>query len=146
MTKNLNNMIMNIKLMNKKITVDILMGTAIILEFLSLPILIHEIIGIGLVFLVILHIKYNKNYFKAINKGKYDLKRTIDLIINIGLLISLSITIISGIISSQKSGFKIGNRKISHIHKSSSIFSLIFLGLHLFATRKKLLRQIKKLV
>ena len=87
----------------KKITVDILMGMAIILEFLSLPILIHEIIGIGLIFLIILHIKYNKNYFKAIPKGKYNLKRTIDLIINMGLLISLSITIISGIFSSIKS-------------------------------------------
>lgn len=131
--------------MNKKITVDILMGAAIILEFLSLPILIHEIVGIGLLFLIILHIKFNKNYFKAITKGKYNLKRTIDLIVNIGLLISLSITIISGILSSQKSGLKIGNHKISHVHKSSSIISLIFLGLHLLTTRKKLLREIKKL-
>lgn len=131
----------------KKITVDILMGTAIILEFLSLPILIHEIVGIGLLFLIILHIKLNKNYFKAIPKGKYNLKRTIDLFINIGLLISLSITIISGIFSSQKSlkSLKIGNRKVSHIHKSSSIFSLIFLGLHLLTTRKKLMREMKKL-
>lgn len=131
----------------KKITVDILMGIAIILEFVSLPILIHEIIGIGLVFLIILHINFNKNYFKAIPKGKYTLKRTIDLIINIGLLISLSITIISGICSSQKSlrNLTIGKYKISHIHKSSSIISLIFLGLHLLTTRKKLLRKIKKL-
>lgn len=131
----------------KKIIVDILMGLAIILEFVSLPILIHEIIGIGLIFLIILHIKFNKNYFKAIPKGKYNLKRTIDLIINIGLLISLSITIISGILSSMKSfkGLKIGNQKMSHIHKSSSILSLIFLGLHLLTTRKKLLREIKKL-
>nr|MCR5026974.1 DUF4405 domain-containing protein [Methanobrevibacter sp.] len=133
-------------LMNKKITVDILMGTAIVLEFLSLPILIHEIIGIGLLFLIILHIKFNKKYFKAIFKGKYNLKRTIDLIINIGLLISLAITIISGIFSSQKSfkSLKIGNYKISQIHKSSSIISLIFLGLHLLTTRKKLLRELKK--
>ncbi len=131
----------------KKITVDILMGMAIILEFISLPILIHEIIGIGLIFLIILHIKFNKNYFKAIPKGKYNLKRTIDLIINIGLLISLSITIISGILSSLKSfkSLKIGNHKMSHIHKSSSILSLIFLVLHLLTTRKKLLREIKKL-
>lgn len=133
--------------MNKKITVDILMFIAIILEFLSLPILIHEIVGVGLLFLVMLHIKFNKNYFKAIPKGKYNLKRTIDLIINMGLLISLSVTIVSGICSSQKSlkSLKIGNHKISHIHKSSSIFSLIFLGLHLLTTRKKLLREIKKL-
>ena len=133
--------------MNKKITVDILMFIAIILEFLSLPILIHEIVGIGLLFLVMLHIKFNKNYFKAIPKGKYNLKRTIDLIINMGLLISLSVTIVSGICSSQKSlkSLKIRNHKISHIHKSSSIFSLIFLVLHLLTTRKKLLREIKKL-
>lgn len=130
--------------MNKKITVDILMMGAIILEFLSLPILLHEIIGIGLLFLIILHLKFNKNYFKAITKGKYNLKRTIDLIINIGLLISLLLTIISGILTSQRPGLKIGTHKISHIHKSSSIFSLIFLGLHLITTRKKLIREVKK--
>ena len=131
----------------KKITVDILMGIAIILEFFSLPILIHEIIGIALVFLIILHIKFNKNYFKAIPKGKYTLKRTIGLIINIGLLISLSITIISGICSSINSlkNLTFGKYKISHIHKSSSIISLLFLGLHLLTTRKKLSREIKKL-
>ena len=131
----------------KKITVDILMGTAIILEFLSLPILVHEIVGVGLLFLIILHIKLNKNYFKAIPKGKYTLKRTVDLIINIGLLLSLSITILSGILSSLNSfkSFKIGKYKMSNIHKSSSILSLIFLGLHLLTTRKKLLREIKKL-
>ena len=40
-----------------KVAVDILMGITIILEFLSLPILLHQILGIGLIFLVILHIK-----------------------------------------------------------------------------------------
>lgn len=128
----------------KKITVDILMGIAIILQFISLPILIHEIIGMGLLFLIIIHIQQNKNYFKAINKGKYTLKRTIDLIIHMGLLISLLITIVSGILSSLKS-FKVGNRNISKIHKTSSVISLIFLGLHLLTTRKKLSREIKKL-
>lgn len=132
--------------MNKKIAVDILMFVAIIVEFLSLPILIHEIVGIGLFFLIILHLKFNKRYFKAINKGKYNLKRTIDLIINIGLMISLVITIISGIFSAIKTlkGLKVGNRKISQIHKSSSIISLIFLALHLIITRKKLARELKK--
>lgn len=130
----------------KKIAVDILMFFAIIVEFLSLPILIHEIVGIGLLFLIILHIKQNKRYFKAIRKGKYNLKRTLELIVNIGLLISLLLTIITGIFYSRKSlkGIKIGNHKISHIHKSSSIFSLIFLVLHLGVTRKKMLRELKK--
>lgn len=150
MTKNINNRIKKYLCeddLMKKIAIDILMGITIILEFASLPIMIHGILGIGLIFLIILHIKYHENYFKAMFKGKYNLKRTINLIINIGLLISLSITIISGICSTRKSlkNFKIGRYKISHIHKSSSIFSLMFLGLHLLTTRKKLSREIKKL-
>lgn len=132
--------------MNKKITVDVLMVIAIILEFLSLPILIHEIIGIGLIFLIALHLKFNKRYFKAISKGKYNLKRTIELIVNIGLMISLLITIISGIFSSINSlkDLRIGKHKVSHLHKQSLIFSLIFLVLHLIVTRKKLARELKK--
>lgn len=130
----------------KRIAVDISMFVAIILEFVGLPILAHEIIGIALFFLIILHLYYNKRYFKAITKGKYDLKRTVGLIINIGLLISLLITIISGIFSSQKSlkDLKIGNYKISHLHKPFAIISLIFLVLHLVFTHKKFLRILKK--
>ena len=131
----------------KKVTVDVLMGIAIILEFVSLPILVHEIIGISLLFLVITHIYQNRNFFKAIPKGKYTLKRTINLFIHMGLLVSLFVTIISGICSSRKSlnGFKFGKYNIAHIHKASSILSLVFLGLHLITTRKKLFREIKKL-
>lgn len=132
--------------MNKKITVDILMFIAIIVEFISLPLLIHEMVGIGLLFLIGLHLNYNKRYFKAIRKGKYNLKRTLEFIISIGLLACLLITIISGIFSSRKSlkDIKIGNYKLSHLHKSSSILSLIFLALHLGITHKKLLRELKK--
>ena len=137
---------MNNELM-QKISVDILMIVAIILEFISLPLLIHEIVGIILLFLILAHINFNKKYFKSITKGKYTLKRTINLIINIGLLISLFVTIISGIFLSQKSlrNIKIGNAKMSHIHKTSSVISLIFLVFHLFTTHKKLLYGLKKL-
>ncbi len=150
-TKNINLTLIIIIIMNdkliKKISVDILMVVAIIMEFLSLPIMIHEIVGIGLLFLILAHLKLNEKYFKAITKGKYTLKRTINLIINIGLLISLMITIISGIFTSLKSfkSIKIGNYKMSHIHKSSSIISLIFLGLHLLTYHKKFLHGLKKL-
>lgn len=131
----------------KKIAVDILMGVTIILEFVSLPILLHEILGIGLIFLVILHINFNKKYFKSIFKGKYNLKRTVDLFIHFGLLFSLAATIITGICSSRKSlkNTTIFGYKMSHIHKGSSVISLVFLGLHLFTTRKKLFRALKKL-
>lgn len=131
----------------KKISVDVLMIIAIILEFLSLPILIHEIVGIILLFLILAHLNFNQKYFKSITKGKYTLKRTVNLVINIGLLLSLFITIISGIFLSQKSlkSIKIGGMKMSHIHKSASVISLVFLGFHLLTTHKKLLSGLKKL-
>lgn len=131
----------------KKIIVDILMGIAIVLEFVSLPILVHEALGIGLLLLIALHLKSHENYFKAITKGKYTLKRTKDLIINIGLLISLLVTIISGIFTAQQSlkNIRIGGQKVSSIHKTSSVISLIFLGLHLLNSSKKLSKEVKKL-
>ncbi len=131
----------------KKIIVDILMGIAIVLEFVSLPILVHEAVGIGLLLLIALHLKSHENYFKAITKGKYTLKRTKDLIINIGLLISLLVTIISGIFTAQQSlkNIRIGGQKVSSIHKTSSVISLIFLGLHLLNSSKKLSKEVKKL-
>ena len=131
----------------KKLAVDILMFVAIILEFCSLPLLAHEIVGIGLFFLIMYHLKLNKRYFKAIGKGKYDAKRIIGLIINIGLTVSLLITIISGIFASQKSlkEIKIGNFKPSKIHKTFSLISLILLAAHIISNRKKLLREIKKI-
>ncbi|WP_323737567.1 cytochrome b/b6 domain-containing protein (plasmid) [Methanosphaera sp. ISO3-F5] len=131
----------------KKISVDVLMIIAIILEFLSLPILIHEIVGIILLFLILAHLNFNQKYFKSITKGKYTLKRTVNLVINIGLLLSLFTTIISGIFLSQKSlkSIKIGGMKMSHIHKSASVISLVFLGFHLLTTHKKLLSGLKKL-
>ena len=130
----------------KKLGVDISMFLAIILEFVSLPALLHGIVGIILIFLIILHLYYNKKYFKAISKGKYDLRRTLELIINTGLLISLLITAIFGVCSSQDSlkDIKIGNYNVSKLHKSFSIISVIFLVLHLGFTRKKLLRKIRK--
>ena len=131
----------------KNIIVDILMGIAIVLEFVSLPILVHEAVGIGLLLLIALHLKSHENYFKAITKGKYTLKRTKDLIINIGLLISLLVTIISGIFTAQQSlkNIRIGGQKVSSIHKTSSVISLIFLGLHLLNSSKKLSKEVKKL-
>lgn len=128
-------------------SVDILMVCAIILEFVSLPILIHELVGIGLLFLILAHLKLHERYFKAITKGKYTIQRTINLIINIGLLISLLTTIIAGIFTSQKSlkNIKIGNYEISDIHKYSSIISIILLVLHLLTTNKKLLGKVKRL-
>ena len=56
---------------SKKIIVDILLFILIIIEYSRLYInpTVHEIIGIGLIILIILHIYLNRNYFKTLNEA-----------------------------------------------------------------------------
>jgi len=76
--------------MNKRTIVDILMFILILLEFSRgyLEPIFHEIFGIGLLILLIIHLILNKNYIKNILKGKYNTKRYIMLIINLSFFIT----------------------------------------------------------
>lgn len=114
--------------MKKKLIVDILMFILMLLEFsrMYMPTILHEIFGITLLLLVILHLILNKNYLKSIDKGKYNLKRTIMLITNILLIISFFLSILFGILSSQDllKFMNIGNMNIISLHKTISYISL----------------------
>jgi hypothetical protein len=116
---------------SKKIIVDILLFILIIIEYSRLYInpTVHEIIGIGLIILIILHIYLNRNYFKSIKKGKYNFKRSFKLVINITFLIVFILTCIFGIFSSQF--LSIGSLTTIYLHKIFAYLSVIHLGLHL---------------
>lgn len=116
---------------SKKIIVDILLFILIIIEYSRLYInpTVHEIIGIGLIILIILHIYLNRNYFKSIKKGKYNFKRSFKLVINITFLIVFILTCIFGILSSQF--LSIGSLTTIYLHKIFAYLSVLLLGLHL---------------
>jgi hypothetical protein len=121
--------------MKKKLIVDILLFILMILEFTRIftgP-LIHEIIGIVLLVLVVIHLYLNKNYLFGIFKSKHNLKNIIMLIINILLICLFILTIILGILSSQELFIflNIGNLTIIKLHKMISYYLLIIVGLHL---------------
>ncbi len=121
--------------MKKKLIVDILMFILMILEFsrgFMLPIL-HEIIGIILFILVIVHLILNKNYIKNISKMKSDVSSISMLIVNISFFITFILSIIFGILSSQDllKFLNIHNVEIINLHKVFSYISLIILGFHL---------------
>ena len=61
----------------KRIIVDVLLLVFMLMEYsrVHLPPEMHEIIGIGLILLVTVHLILNRNYFKAIPRGKYGAKR-----------------------------------------------------------------------
>ena len=100
--------------------------------------LIHEILGTILFILFIVHHILNFRYYKTIFKGKYTFKRTLILIIDSLLLISMIGMIISAInISSDIFSFlnistKIWGRKLHMLSTSwSFVLMSIHVGLHL---------------
>lgn len=119
----------------KKIIVDILMFILMLVEFskVHLPPEIHEIVGICLFVLVIIHLILNRKYIRAIPKGKYNLKRSALLIINVAFMIVFFSTIIFGLLSSQKilTFLNIGSLTAVYLHKILAYLSLILLGIHL---------------
>jgi DNA-damage-inducible protein J len=119
----------------KKIIIDILMFILMLIEFskVYLPPQIHEIVGICLIALVIVHLILNRKYIKAIPKGKYNLKRSSFLIINVVFMIVFILTMIFGLLSSQEilTFLNIGSLTTVYHHKILAYLCLILLGIHL---------------
>ena len=115
--------------------------------------LIHEILGTILFILFIVHHILNYRYYKTIFKGKYNLKRTFILIIDLLLLISMIGMMISAInISSDVFAFlniptTIFGRQL-HMLSTSWAFVImsIHLGLHLGVFINKLNKKMKNSV
>lgn len=134
--------------MIKKIIVDILLFALMLLEFSKayLPQEIHEIIGICLIILVIVHLILNRKYFQSLPKGKYGLKRSLMLTINVAFVISFLTTSLTGLLSSQATltFLNIGDMTTSYLHTIFAYMSLIILGMHLGFTLTGLLKKIEK--
>ncbi len=136
----------------KKIIIDILMYILfiILMGHHITENLIHEILGTLLFVLFIIHNILNYRFYKTIFKGKYTIKRTIILIIDLLLLISMICMIISAInISSEVFSFlniesKIWGRKLHMLSTSwGFIFMSIHIGLHINILINKLNKKMK---
>ena len=132
--------------MKKKIIIDILLFILILLEYSKnyMSTIIHEIIGILIALFLILHILLNIKYIKNIPKGKYNNIRLIILIINVLFMMSMSLTLIFGITSSQVLFNFNTPITIIKLHKIFSYISLILLGIHLGINIQPLLNKVYK--
>lgn len=136
--------------MKKKLIVDIIMFILMLLEFSRLytGALLHELIGIALLILVIVHLILNKNYLLNILKAKYNVRSIIMLITNILLIISFLLTIVLGILSSGEilTFLNIHNLTIVKLHKILGNVSLIVIGIHLGINFNAMFGKITKLI
>jgi hypothetical protein len=118
-----------------KLIVDILMFILMTLQFMRgyIPPIFHEISGIVLFVLVIVHLILNKNYIKNLFKGRYNFNRALMAIIAIVFFATFFTSAILGMFSSQEALIFLnrGNYNINHAHKVISFISLIILSLHL---------------
>ena len=100
--------------------------------------IVHEILGVGLFILWVVHIVLNRRWNGAIFKGKYKPYRIMQTVINCGILICTIFLMISGIILSNhvftflgiESG--LGFARIAHLLASHwyYLFMSLHIGLH----------------
>lgn len=119
-----------------KIIVDVLMTIIFIMLMCNqlTGVFAHEILGISVIVLFIIHQILNRNFYKSLFKGKYSKLRIAFLIIDILLLIMMIIMIFSSLMVSEHlfRGLHFGSNylgRVLHIISAYSIYMLI--GLHL---------------
>ena len=137
--------------MRKKIVIDILMLILMLLEYSKLYTgqLLHEVFGILLLILFILHNILNIKFYKGLLKGKYNLQRITITVINFLLLMCLLFAIILAIPISE-SIFKFlnlsANMTVRKLHTIFGYWSLILMSIHLGLNLKILSAKIKNKV
>ena len=125
-----------------RMTIDITMTILSIIlmggNYLFPADLVHEILGVGLFFLWVVHIILNRRWYGAIFRGKYNPYRVMQTVINCCILICTIFLIISGIILSNhiftflniQGG--LGFARIAHLLASHwyYLFMSLHIGLH----------------
>ena len=119
-----------------KVIIDILMLILMLLEYSKIYTgqLMHEIIGIVLFGLFIIHNILNIKFYKNLFKGKYNSIRIITTIVNIAFLICMILTIALGIpISSELfKGLGLnGSMTTRKLHTIFGYWGLVILSIHL---------------
>lgn len=140
-----------------KMIVDILMLVLMILEYSKIYTgqLLHEIFGIALLGLFIIHNVLNINFYKTLFKGKYNAQRLITTFIDLSFLLCMLFTIFLGIPISEKIFNFLnlnGNMTIRKLHTIFGYWGLIILAIHLglhfkmiFAKLKSRIKEKKKM-
>lgn len=119
-----------------KIIIDISMLILMLLEYSKLYTgqLVHEVVGIILFVLFLIHNLLNISFYKNLLKGKYNISRSFMTVINILFLFCMIFTIMLGIPISEKV-FRFlnlnGNMTIRMLHTILGYWNLILLAIHL---------------
>jgi len=134
-----------------KIFIDIIM-TILMLLAMAYQLtgnFLHEIIGVTLFVLFFLHNMFNIKWYKSIYKGKYNLRRIISTVINLLLLSSMILLMITGIMIS-KDVFAFleinGGFTVRQLHTFAAAWALVFMSVHVGMHWQMLINMIAKIL
>lgn len=109
---------------------------------------VHEVLGIILFLLFIVHNILNKKWYQSAFKGKYNLYRTMNLITNMLLLTTMMLQLISAIPISRTVFTFLnldGTIDIRRVHTSAIYWGLIFMGMHIGMHWKMVMGAVNKM-
>lgn len=137
-----------------KNTVKINLDIVITVLFVSLlfpyntGLVYHEIAGISLAAMIILHLILNSNWIVNVSKnllsGKFKAKTILLYILNIGLFLGITVIIITGLMISNVIFNNNYNESLAFIHKWSSYITVLMIAIHLGLHAKYLINSFKK--
>jgi len=118
------------------------------MSFYFLPKILHEVLGILWFLAVIGHLYLNRNWLFSLTKGKWTISRGISVAINIALMVSMVVVMITGIFISNHLfkgwvGMELArNITVHQLHVSLPFLMMILTGIHLGLHFKGLLHRL----
>jgi hypothetical protein len=109
---------------------------------------IHELIGVSLLVLFLVHNIMNRRWYKAIFKGKHNVRRILSLAVNLLFLVSMTVVMVSSVPISQDilPFTPINNDMVlRQIHVLTSYWGFIFMAIHIGVSWGTILNAARKM-
>jgi hypothetical protein len=109
----------------------------------------HEWIGISLFALFAVHNTINLRWYKGIFKGKYTLRRTITTIVNITLVFTMAVVLVTGLLQSRAVLAFLhlpGDMILRQAHTTAAYWSLPLIGVHAGLHWEMIMNAIRKMM
>ena len=118
---------------------DILMFVLLVGEmaFFYLPPLVHEAVGVAFLLPILWHLVLNRRYVSSLGRGRWNGPRLVRLLLNILLVVSCLVTIVSGCLTSSVLFADVvpfslrSNPSLYQLHSTAARYFLVLAGLHL---------------
>ena len=134
----------------QRLSLDLVMTALILIEFAYrlTGSTVHELIGVSLLALLVIHGAWNWRWFVALGKGRYAARRVASTTINALLLTAALLMMVSGVLNSELL-FALTQVELDllprELHTAAAYWFLILIGVHLGMHWKMIMAETGKL-